>query len=512
MTPLRLVAVFWLAVFCASGAQAQVLDTLFETGPKDQRINIVVLSEGYTSGQLTSNFRRDAAGLVEAMMARQPYASYRNYFNAYAISVASNQSGADYPEDGIVRDTYFQATYGTGDSTRLLYLTGTGTSRVNSLLASLIPLYDIPLVLVNDTHYGGSGGAIAVASIEASASEVVVHEIGHSFANLGDEYDYPGSVSDETPNTTQTTDRALIRWRHWIAGGTPVPTPETSAYGGVTGLFEGAAYQTTGWYRPTLDSLMQTLGKEFGPVNEEAIVLSMLERLPGIVSATPAAATVSSTDGQPLTFRVNGMRPGGAPFSPVTWYVDGAPVSGAFPDQTLVALGSTWKYSAAAAAPAAAWKTTAFNDSAWPQGPAPLGFGDNNEATVVPGGPSNSRYPAIYFRRSFAVSNPALFKSLRLELRRDDGAVVYLNGTEVYRSNMATGAFSHTTLAATNEGDASEFYYYDAILPVSGLVAGTNLLAVEVHQNSLTSGDLKFDLSLKGRLDAYPQAPFIQAG
>src|SRR6185503_13312999 len=187
-------------------------------------------------------------------------------------------------------------------------------------------------------------------------------------------------------------------------------------------------------------------------------------------------------------------------------YVDNIPAKGSLQEHTLISRGAAWRYRSAATAPAGNWTAAAFDDASWPAGPAPLGFGDNNEATVVPGGPSTSRYPAIYFRHTFNVTSPAAWNSLRLELRRDDGAVVWLNGTEIHRSNMASGTVNFNTLAASNDGDASESWYYDAVLPITGLTAGSNVLAVEVHQNSLTSSDLKFDLALKGRVAGYPLA------
>ena len=494
-----------------AGAQG-TLFPLIETGPRSERVNIVVFSEGYTAEQLDTRFRRDAAGLVEALLAREPYATYRNHFNAYAIAVASNESGADYPTDGIVKDTYFNAAYGTAGLERLLTINSQGASRVNALLTSLVPEYDMPLVLVNDPHYGGSGGSIAVASVEANASEVVIHEIGHSFAGLGDEYDYAGSTPRETPNTTQTTDRSLIRWRHWIDPLTPLPTPENDEWSAVTGLFEGAAYSKTGWYRPTLDSLMNNLGQPYREVNEEAVTLSALELLPRIGQASPAGAAVVSVDGKRLGFRVDALRPSGTEADPLTWYVDGQPVAGPVLKKRLIPRGSAWKYFASATAPAASWKTAAFSDNAWISGAAPLGFGDTGMATAVPGGPTNSRYPAIYFRRVFSVANPLSLTALRLELQRDDGAVVYLNGVEIYRSNMASGTVTRATLAAPGESDAAENYWFDHVFSPAGLLAGDNLLAVEVHQNSLTSSDLRFDFALSGDTPVQPPERFISHG
>ncbi len=108
---------------------------------------------------------------------------------------------------------------------------------------------------------------------------------------------------------------------------------------------------------------------------------------------------------------------------------------------TLVAKGSVWKYLDNGTDPGPSWKAASYFDGGWAAGPAQLGYGDGDEATVVSYGPDKSnRYITTYFRQKFSVTNPATLGTLTLSLLRDDGAIVYLNGTEVYRSNMPAGA------------------------------------------------------------------------
>lgn len=322
-------AVFLVSV-CA--VRAQTLLALTETGTRSARLNIVMLSEGYTASELSSGkFRTDATTISNALLTTEPFKSYRPFFNVYGIAIASNESGADQGSLGTTRDTYFNATFNTGGVDRLLTIDSTGHSRAVALLNTFVPEYDLVLVIVNDSKYGGSGGSIAVTSTNASAPEIAIHEIGHSFAGLGDEYDYAGSTPRETPNTTQQTQRSLIKWNQWINTSTPVPTPENSPYDfGVVGLFEGAAYRPTGWYRPTLDSKMQTLGEPFYAVNEEAIVLSIYNRVSPITSASPATASVSvSLPNQTLTFTVDGPSTAlTAPALTIEWRLDGAVIAG----------------------------------------------------------------------------------------------------------------------------------------------------------------------------------------
>lgn len=311
---------------------AQSLEPFTVTGPRTERVNIVILSEGYTSAELTSGkFAEDAQEIADTLLSTEPFKSYRPYFNVYGISVASAQSGADQGFTTANANTYFNASFNSFGIDRLLTIDGVGNSRVYALLNQFLPEYDIVLVVVNDAKYGGSGGAIAVTSTNAAAPEIAIHEIGHSFAGLGDEYDYAGSTPRETPNTTQQTQRSLIKWNIWVNAATPIPTPETSTYGnGLPGLFEGAAYRETGWYRPTLDSMMKSLGVPFYAVNEEAIVKSIYQRVSPITSALPVGNVVTvDAPAQTLPFAVNGpATAAGSPAMVVEWRLNGQVLPG----------------------------------------------------------------------------------------------------------------------------------------------------------------------------------------
>lgn len=167
-------------------------------------------------------------------------------------------------------------------------------------------------------------------------------------------------------------------------------------------------------------------------------------------------------------------------------------------DDTLLAAGSTWRYLDNGSNPGTAWRGTNFNDSAWKSGPAQLGYGDGDEATVISYGPSASgKYITSYFRQSFTVHPAARYTNLVLGVLRDDGAVVYLNGDEIWRSNMPTGAVTYATLALAALSDESTFHQTN--LSPALLRAGTNVLAVEIHQVNGQSSDVSFDLFLHGQ-------------
>jgi hypothetical protein len=179
------------------------------------------------------------------------------------------------------------------------------------------------------------------------------------------------------------------------------------------------------------------------------------------------------------------------------------------PPTTILPAGSTWKYLDNGSNQGTAWRATAFNDSAWKSGAAQLGYGDGDEATVIGyGSDSSNKFLTSYFRKSFNVSDPASIAALNLNLLRDDGAVVYLNGTEIFRSNMPSGTIAYNTPA--DEAIEDETYYAASIDP-SRLVAGSNVLAVEVHQADAASSDVSFDLSLRATMSnggpSLPAAP-----
>ena len=159
--------------------------------------------------------------------------------------------------------------------------------------------------------------------------------------------------------------------------------------------------------------------------------------------------------------------------------------------------GSNWKYNDSGEDLGTAWRMPDYEDSAWAEGDAELGYGDGDETTVVSyGGDPDNKHTTTYFRHAF---NPGFSEATStigfFQLRRDDGAVVYLNGEEVLRSNMPDGDIAFDTFSAElTLGDAeSNWNEYTVAID---LQPGTNVLAVEIHQYSLTSSDISFDLTL----------------
>ena len=165
------------------------------------------------------------------------------------------------------------------------------------------------------------------------------------------------------------------------------------------------------------------------------------------------------------------------------------------PGPVTLARGSTWHY-LDTGTEAPAWTDPSFDDSTWPTGAAELGYGDGDEATVVSYGPDAAhKYVTTWFRSSFQSS--AVPGTLTLDLVADDGAIVYLNGVEVLRDNVGPGTDSATLLAATNRSGSAEAQVRTFVLPPELVHAGTNVIAVSVHQDWDASSDLSFDAALR---------------
>ena len=169
-----------------------------------------------------------------------------------------------------------------------------------------------------------------------------------------------------------------------------------------------------------------------------------------------------------------------------------------------IARGHTWKYLDTGVNQGTLWRATTFDDSTWSDGRGQFGYGDGDETTIVSfGANAAAKYPTTYFRKTFTVANPAQVTQLDLSMLRDDGAVVYLNGAEIWRSNMPpTGTITFNTFAASPQGGAEESAWHGLAINPALLVTGNNSIAVEVHQDNAGSTDLSFDMVLTARLAA----------
>lgn len=175
---------------------------------------------------------------------------------------------------------------------------------------------------------------------------------------------------------------------------------------------------------------------------------------------------------------------------------------------------SIWKYNDTGTDLGTAWQPPGYDDSLWASGPAELGYGDGNEATVVSyGGDSGNKHPTTYFRKTFNVSGVAQMIGLVGRFQRDDGGVVYLNGVEAFRQNMANGTVTYNTLANATVGGSDETTFFPSDMPLAQLHDGVNTVAVEIHQiSTATSSDISFDLQIEATTYPANAAPVVSAG
>ncbi len=316
-----------LAVVClARAAAAEPAQTIVNNGDPANRVDIVLLGDGYTAAEM-SKYQSDIEEFVRLMFEQEPLKEYQRFFNVHRIDVVSAESGSDHPELGTSRNTAFDSGYNCSGIQRLICANTFKVSNVAA--ASLAPAQiDLIILIVNDPTYGGSGGSIAIASTNTAAVELVLHESGHTFGLLADEYtESPPACSNTSEpvqaNVTRQTARAAIKWNAWIDAPTLLPT--TSTQPGLVGLFEGARYCTTGLYRPTFNSKMRSLGRPFEQVNGEQLVRRIYNRVSPVDTFAPAnGSAIQLTAGQAQNFSVATPAPLTHALA-VSWTVDGQP-------------------------------------------------------------------------------------------------------------------------------------------------------------------------------------------
>jgi hypothetical protein len=323
------------ATSAVPAVQALALETLKGSAAPGNRINLVVLGDGYRL-QDQDKLTRDARAWLTTFLNTAPFGAYSEYFNVRLVHLISKEDGAENGMYGlgVARDTALHASFqnanppGQAPDYRLLV--------VDNALAQATALAQAPeatrvLVLVNDTQYGGSGGAVSVFSAHANSASIALHEFGHSFGGLADEYAC-GDTSrlpdtlEAFPNVTACSTLEQIKWQPWLEPGIPLPTPATLAHLGHLGLFTGAYYHDAGVYRPREACRMRSLGDAFCEVCSEAIVRQIYAQVSPLDGATPASP-VQVAAGAGLELAITRPVPVPDTFQ-VAWSVDGVPMPG----------------------------------------------------------------------------------------------------------------------------------------------------------------------------------------
>jgi hypothetical protein len=247
------------------------------SGDPAQKVDVAFIAEGYTEEEM-SDFLADAQRITDYFLNTSPYSEFRNRFNFYAILSPSNESGVDIPGKNLYSNTNMNSSFYTFDMDR--YMTSFDTRSIYDIAAN-VP-YDAIMILVNSNLYGGGGFFNHYAEVTSDnlwSKVVMVHEFGHSFAGLADEYVGNVSYSDSynlkvepwEPNITTNVDFSS-KWKNMVSSGTPVPTPRTEEYQGSVGMFEGGGYMEKGIYSPFENCRMKANdAPAFCPVCQQAI-------------------------------------------------------------------------------------------------------------------------------------------------------------------------------------------------------------------------------------------------
>lgn len=303
----RVVVLLVLSLFFLCGrAWAVTSTTILNNGPTSDKVDLVMISEGYTAAQM-AKWATDAQTIMNAFFSEPPFSDYKRFFNVHRVDLISNQSGADHPILSIAVDTALDATYNCGNIERLICVSSVKTQAA----ANAAPAKDIILVVVNDTEYGGSGGSVAVVSLASGSVEIALHEVGHSFGHLADEYadgctTYTGPEPSQ-PNATVDINRSTLKWGEWVLPTTLLPTSLTTIID--PGAYEGCLLCFSGVYRPTHDSKMRTLGEPFETVNYNALVKSVFDYVPPDLTAPAASMSGSKPVGTKTTITLTASDP-----------------------------------------------------------------------------------------------------------------------------------------------------------------------------------------------------------
>jgi hypothetical protein len=275
------------------------------TGDPAKRFNFVILGDGYTAAEMP-RFRADVDRHLSTLWAFEPWKTYRDYVNVYAVEIVSAESGVDCDPDlsSPRRATPLGMGFWGGCDSRGIQRLLTVDSAALARYASLVPGTNDGnrqlLALGNSTTYGGAGGREATASGgNAMSSLIMPHEIGHSLGRLDDEYTYyargvPGGAysTGEPPSIHHTTltERQMrerhAKWWRWLG--------EKSTSGGVIGRYEGGLYSTKGVWRPSEHSMMKVLGYDHDQVQRERMTQAIAEKVDLIQASTPTGASIGA--------------------------------------------------------------------------------------------------------------------------------------------------------------------------------------------------------------------------
>ncbi|MFW8591366.1 M64 family metallopeptidase [Glaciecola sp. 2405UD65-10] len=284
-------------------------------------VHLLILGDGYQETEL-STYEADAFKFIDILYSDPDISEHLSVWNVHVVNMPSNDSGIDDTYNTDTADTVFNSGYNCQNIQRLICA---NTSTVFATLADEYPWAGEVVLIVNSEQYGGSGGAISIYN--RTSPEIALHEMGHSFASLADEYVDSQLADDRAQsyvqgryaNVSNSNDPLDAPWAHWIDDleNYPSAAGETGV-----GVFEGSYYNATGFYRPQYDSRMRSNNANFGPVNAEQWLLNTYAGAGGAINeVSPESATINLTSGESIslsavpTFNVHVQN--------ISWFLNG---------------------------------------------------------------------------------------------------------------------------------------------------------------------------------------------
>ena len=277
-------------------------------------VDLIITGDGFKVDQI-DDFRTAAQNIMDFIFDHSDNISkHKCGGNVHRLDAISDTDCIDYSTTDNVScstESAYGAYYWCGGIERLPCI---NTSTVTSKVLAVYPQYDNVLILVNSTKFGGAGYTglgFATVSMDESSGYGALHELGHSFAGLADEYEYgtcDNSTEPSAPNVTINTDNSTVKWKHWF------DDPNV-------GVFEGGNYCTTGVWRPTETSFMRNERDPIYPVNQEAWSMAVYAALTTTYySKTPSSDNVSHSQGSTLNYSIELAMDNSS--QQVDWYVD----------------------------------------------------------------------------------------------------------------------------------------------------------------------------------------------
>ncbi len=303
-------------------------------GTVPERIDIVFVGDGYTASE-QGLFQSDVDAIEGDLFQYEPFTTYKPFFRVQRVEVVSNESGVDNdPVQGIERDTALNMGYWCGGTERALCVS---VSRaIQAAGAGVMTDVDQVIAISNSTKYGGVGypssNVGTSAGRNSAATQIVIHELGHSLGNLADEYTYggPTNYTGGEPGTANvsTYDQSeqiaqQRKWYRWMGASFPV-------FDNPVGAYEGGQYSVNGIYRPSNNSMMRSLGRRFNAVSAEQLIKEFYREVRPIEDSTPVDSELTGDDS---IFCVP-VQPDGHDLT-IVWDIDGTPIPAATDQTTL---------------------------------------------------------------------------------------------------------------------------------------------------------------------------------